>query len=138
MLLPLLLACGCIVGCGGVARDDSGTIMPQAIPPIQDVPVPVGFRYVDKASLDASSHGVRTIVHTYSGPVDKFETKRFFRSQMSQSGWGVTSDISFKGVQTLMFVKNNETCRIMITDGGLLGGSRVEVQIHPNIPLKGK
>ncbi|NLW87256.1 MAG: hypothetical protein GXY38_10330 [Planctomycetes bacterium] len=137
LLMAPLLCCVFVGGCGRVARDDAGFIMPQASPPIQDVPIPVGFRYVDGESYDASSRGVRTISHTYSGRADKFETKQFFRNQMPQSGWGVTSDISFKGVLTLMFAKGSETCRVMIQDSGLFGGCEVEIQIHPNVPTKG-
>jgi len=118
-------------GSGDGAMVDSTELAAQARPPIPDVPVPVDFRYIEDRSYSWAAPGVRTIVHVYHGPKDKFVVARFFWNQMRLAGWQKVDESDGWSVKTMRFTKDGEDCYITLQDGPLFVKTEVRVQVFP-------
>ncbi len=136
----LLAAAGLAVGCNGsggaggpaaAAPADATELAAEATPAIPDVPLPLGFKYVENRSYSSAAPGVRMIVHVYEGPKDKFAVARFYRKQMPLSGWQIKNETDVLAVKTLEFTKESESCRITLQDGGLFTKTEVRVHVFP-------
>lgn len=125
-----------LAGCGGSA--DSGDTQavgpePELVavrrPPIEDLPVPIGFYLDEDKSRNFSAAGSRYIDHAYKGSADKFAVGRFYKRQMPISRWTLVTDMFVQGDIVLDFEKNSERCRINISDGGLFNKTRVKMAV---------
>lgn len=95
----------------------------------RDVPVPIGFVFVERASEDAKSGSQRLYLrHTYAGHADKVSVRNFYREQMPLARWVLVSDSHVKGEYTLSYQKGPEWCTVHIRDQEH-GGSSVEVVV---------
>lgn len=123
----LTIVGGCsLVGCatdGSAARGgraSAGWIRLVANPrPVEpDIPLPVGFRLVDRASEDHRSAGFQRLYlrHEYVGEADKYAVRSFYREQMPLARWRLLSDANVKGDFSMRFQKATESCTIQITD----------------------
>ncbi len=138
--LGVLLAVvfGLIAGCNGsktAATEPTGPVeelAAQARTPIPDVPMPVKFKYRDNKSRSFTVPGIRFVDHVYTGPSEKFAVARFFRKQMPLSGWARKSETQAQGIVTQEFDKEGETCRVILSNHGLFGGTEVKVQLYPS------
>ena len=83
-----------------------------------DIPLPVGFRLVDRASEDHRSAGFQRLYlrHEYAGQADKHAIRGFYREQMPLARWRLLSDANVKGDFSMRFEKGTESCTIQITD----------------------
>lgn len=130
-----LLAAGCpstsSTSTGATASGDPTELAAQARPPILDVPVPVGFRYVDKESYNFAAPGVRMLVHTYRGSGEKYAVRRFFHKQVPLAGWAYTTEGNSQGVITMDFQKEGEICRVTISEGGFWDKTEIKVHVYP-------
>jgi hypothetical protein len=131
----LCMTAGCPRSGGSGASGEAAMVEPelaaQASPPIPDVPVPMGFSYVENRSSSSAVPGVRAVTHTYHGSKDKFAAARFFRKQMQMSGWQLATETDGWAVKTMDFTKENEACRITLQDGPIFVKTEVRVQIYP-------
>jgi len=94
-------------------------LAPSSRPFERDVPVPIGFVFVEHASEDASSGARRLYLrHTYAGEADKISVRDFYREQMPLARWVTASDSHVKGEYTLNYQKSGEHCTVRIRDGG--------------------
>ena len=106
--------------------------VPQARPPIADVPMPIGFDLDEGKSRNYAVSGIRWVDHSYKGRGDKFRMKRFFEHYMQTYRWTMTSFIFAQGRMVLDFEKDPERCRITISGGGWWSACVVAVHIWPH------
>jgi hypothetical protein len=138
----LLLALSAVLaGCGGssesagVATDGPNAVgpIPELVamrrPPIDDLPVPIGFYLDDERSRNTTVAGARLIDHLYKGRADKFAVGRFYKQQMPISRWTLVRDRFAQGEVLQDYEKDTERCQISITDGGLFGSTKVNIGV---------
>jgi len=132
----LLALTAALVGCNGSANSgDAQKIGPEPElvamrrPPIEDLPVPIGFYLDEGKSRNFSAAGARYIDHAYKGSADKFAVGRFYKRQMPISRWTMVTDMFVQGDIVLDFEKDTERCRISISDGGLFDKTRVKMAV---------
>jgi hypothetical protein len=108
-------------------------LVPQANPPVADIPVPIGFKLVEPASRSFIAGGERRIEHTYQGNVEKFDVKRFYARQMPLSDWKLLSEQFLGGEFVLQFARQNERAEVKINSKTTWGRERttVKVSVHP-------
>ena len=99
-------------------------------PPLNDVPVPVGFSMDYDSSWDRSDGGLRWANHRYSGKGPLTPLANFYEKQMPQTRWALTTKGFAEGRATLDFEKDRERCRITISQKSSLFNT---VQIHVDI-----
>ncbi len=125
----LVLLCGCQGGLTG----NPGRLTPKPVPYISDVPVPNGFRLVEKATDDYISGGVRVVRHDYEGRADRAALRTFYQEQMPSFRWTRISDQNIKGEITMRFEKGTESCTVVVrpTSSDWLDQTTVRVTIVP-------
>ena len=119
-----------------VEGDDAPGLVAQAYPPVPDLPVPIGFKLNEKRSRNQSAGGFRSVDHLYRGRADKYDLHRFYKRQMRISRWILAVDTFTQGQITMEFQKDNEQCRIVISDGDLFHPSHIKIQVFPTGPLQ--
>lgn len=126
----LSLVGGC-AGPGGGGREAALVASPQ--PYERDIPLPRGFRLVEKSSEDWSAGPVRYLRHRYRGRADKAAVFRFYREQMPLVRWTQISGGNVHGRYSLRFERKTESCRVTIEDRPsiTLGQVIIEVLISP-------
>jgi hypothetical protein len=129
------LAALALAGCqsGTLGGSNAGRITARPIPYISDVPVPTGFKLVDKMTDDYVSGGVRVVRHEYEGRADRAALRNFYQEQMPTYRWARISDQNIKGEITLRFEKANESCTVVIrpTNSDWFDQSSIRVTIVP-------
>ena len=130
-----LLACGCetsqqrqVDASSGDPVDVTPTmhLVARSRPPVQDLPVPLGFRLDEAHSRSFDAGDARYVHHMYHGDEDKFAVQRFYKRQMPINRWTLVTDMFVQGDIMLDFEKDLERCRIVITDGGLFDKSTIK------------
>jgi len=125
---PVLAAVLCILllaGCGE-KKPGANRLHPRGTPFLAGVPVPNGFKLVDRFSEDYESGSSRFARHQYSGWGDIIAVRDFYIDQMPLMGWSHISNQNVKGVIQMRFEKKTEECTVEIEGGGL---GRVTIQI---------
>ena len=135
-LSAALAGCGGSSGPAGVATDGPSAVgpIPELVamrrPPIEDLPVPIGFYLEEGKSRNFSAAGARYIDHAMKGRADKFAVGRFYKRQMPISRWTLVTDMFVQGDIVLDFEKDTERCRINVSEGGgLFGSTRVKIAV---------
>jgi hypothetical protein len=132
LAISIATAVGGAVGCLGPKTSAYGPVYlaPSSRPFEGDVPVPIGFEFVEHASEDASSGSRRLYLrHTYAGDADKISVRDFYREQMPLARWVKLTDGHVKGEYTLNYQKGAEACTVRIRDGRSARSVEVEVII---------
>ncbi len=123
------------VGCArrSTMAEGSARLVVSARPYARDIPVPVGFKLVERSSEDWVTPGLRYVRHRYEGRADKADLRSFYRAQMPLVRWSQTSDASVHGRYTMRFTRGTETCTVEISgaEPGVLGRVIVDVLITP-------
>lgn len=127
-----LLTVGCMLsGCGWF----SGASNPGAVlvaidkPLVHDLPVPVGFKFDEDASVGTDSGVDRRIYHVYWGSASKYAVSKFYERVMVTRKWRLIEESFSVGDQNLRFEKPGEKCRVRITSGSWLHPTRLELQL---------
>ena len=96
-----------------------------------DIPLPIGFRLVDRASEDHRSAGFRRLYlrHEYAGKADKHAIRSFYREQMPLARWRLLSDANVKGDFSMRFEKGTESCTIQITDRNTVFSKAASIRV---------
>jgi len=120
--------------------DDSNPLLvdlvPSARPPIPDLPVPIGFKMDEGKSLDYALHGARFVNHKYKGGAEKLAVKRFYERYMPINRWTLTTAMFVSGDIMMDFEKDNERCRVTITDGKLFSKSYIYIRLWTSGPIQ--
>lgn len=112
-----------------------GTVGPQpelvsmSRPPIEDLPVPIGFDLAESKSRNFAAAGARYIDHMYTGRADKFAVGRFYKRLMPINRWALVTDMFVQGDIMLDYEKDTERCRVTVTDGGFFGSVTVKIAV---------
>ena len=118
------------VGCAGSAPIGlEGALKPSRQPHEPDIPLPEGFRLVERSCEDWSSGPIRYLRHRYRGRAEKAAVRRFYRQQMPLVRWKAISDGNVHGRYTMRFERRTESCTITIEDATLGLSSRVVVDV---------
>ena len=137
---PVIIALGLgvvlAVFSDGCQNPAGNTVEPRRLVPREqsyfaDVPLPVGFTLVDKASEDRMTGKRRLYVrHVYEGRSDTFATHSFYIEQMPLNKWTMLDRGVVNGVFTIHFEKGQEFCTVTISRApGWNDRVRVEVLI---------
>jgi len=147
-IVMLATGLGALAGCkggsenvaagGGQAGSVSGVqmLVPQARPPIGDLPVPIGFKLDENKSIDFIVAGSRFANHTYKGNADKLMVKRFYERQMPINRWTLTTAMFVGGDINLDFEKETERCRIIIKNGSIFHKTYILVRLWTSGPIR--
>ncbi len=128
---------GMIVAVGGCAAPRAvsadGSLKASARPYDVDIPLPVGFRIVDRSSEEWASGPIRFVRHQYFGRGDRFAVRRFYRRQMPLIRWTAVEESQLDGRIAMRFRRGDETCRVIIDSrrSWLSQRIRIEVTIGP-------
>ncbi len=129
---PLAVA---LAGCqgSGIVGGTATRLTPRSVPYISDVPLPTGFRLVEKTTDDYVSGGTRVVRHDYQGHADRAALRNFYQEQMPNYRWTRISDQNIKGEITLRFEKANEQCTVLIrpASGDWFDSTIIRVTIMP-------
>jgi len=126
---------GLVVAAAGCESSDSSyqvvRLAPMGRPFESDIPVPVGFSFVERASEDCSTGVARLYLrHLYAGNARKLNVRNFYREQMPLARWVKVSEGNIKGEYRMRFVKGHEACTVLIRDRrGMKSGTEVQVVI---------
>ena len=96
--------------------------------PLADVPVPVGFRYVERGSFIFDSN-FRVAKLRYSGSQRLDEVVAFYTEQMPRSQWSFIGKSGEGEDKVLEFQSEMETCVVTLDREG--GQSTLEIEIAP-------
>jgi len=124
LLLAGLLVGGCLDSQDGGKASDR--LSPQGRMYLSGVPLPVGFKLVDKLSDDQASGGMRMARHTYAGSADARAVSEFYAEQMPLHGWTLVSRMTVKGPMSLRFENKDESATVDIRPGAF---GRVSIQV---------
>jgi hypothetical protein len=129
----LILAAGglallALSACAGSGRE-AGPLIASQTPYERDIPLPAGFRLIDRSSEDWASASLRYLRHRYRGQADKYAVREFYRTQMPLVRWSQVSDNNVHGRYTMRFVRGTESCVVTIHDGGALAAHRAVVEV---------
>ncbi|HOW71246.1 MAG TPA: hypothetical protein PKY77_11645 [Phycisphaerae bacterium] len=128
----LLLAALATGGC--LESQDSGKpsrrLSPQSRTYLSGIPLPAGFKLVDKLSDDQASGGMRMARHTYAGSAEARAVSDFYIEQMPLHGWTLVSRMTVKGPMSLRFENKDESATIDIRPGSF-GRASVQVYVMP-------
>ncbi len=115
------------------SRHREAVLVASPQPYERDIPLPRGFRLVEKSSEDWSSGPLRYLRHRYRGRADKVAVFRFYREQMPLVRWTQISEGNVHGRYSLRFERKTEACRVTIEDRPsiMLGQVIIEVLISP-------
>lgn len=126
VVLVFLSVGGCIADSG---MRTGQVLRPSAHPYGAGVPVPVGFRLVDKSSEDWSNGPVRYLRHRYRGRADKYDVRTFYSAQMPLVKWTLISNRYADGRIVMRFQRRAESCTITIEDDKFGLGRRVAAEV---------
>jgi hypothetical protein len=105
-------------------------LLPSARPPIDDVPVPAGFKLYESVSRSYSSAGSRYIDHTYKGDADKTDVAQFYRKYMPAKGWTFRGSQMVRGVIHLRYERPTEFCDVSIDGSNNIFGPTASININ--------
>lgn len=136
-VLGALAVGGCDAGSSsepvyGVAEGGDGPapgLVPMARTPVEDVPVPIGFKMIEEMSRSHVAGDRRRVKHAYRGRVDKFDARRFYARQMPLSDWKPISEQFLGGEYVLQFAKGGELAEVTIASERSWGREVTTVRI---------
>lgn len=104
-------------------------LVPQARPPIPDIPVPIGMKMIEDISRNYESADARFVDHTYQGREERADVARFYRTHMPVNGWTTRGSRMVRGTYVLMFEKDSEFAEVRIESDSTLTGQRTSVNV---------
>lgn len=124
LLAAALATSGCLDSQDGGRLSER--LRPQSRTYLSGIPLPTGFKLVDKLSDDQASGGMRMARHTYAGSANARAVSEFYTEQMPLHGWTLVSRMTVKGPMNLRFENKDESATIDIRPGSF---GRVSVQV---------
>lgn len=119
-----------LTGCGGselqsdtASGDPNATLVPVQTPevPIEDVPVPVGFKLDEGRSRYFAPGATRFVDYFFTGSMARAQAAAFYRQEMVYSGWKLDNErMSVGGDVILDFANGKEECVITLTKSSRL------------------
>ena len=133
-LVPFFLFLFLIAGCVTLPKSESTGSAEQnkvslSVAPIlkfDDIPVPVGFRILDKESFAFQNDKSRVALLKYYGGQNAEQVLAFYKEQMAMSNWDIVNIIEYDR-KVLNYENSDESCIITIQPEG--GKSRVTIAL---------
>lgn len=129
-LVVVGLGLALVAGCGGselqgdaTAGDPNSTLVPVQTPevPIEDVPVPFGFKLDEGRSRYFAPGETRFVDYFFEGSMERAQAAAFYRQEMVYSGWELDNErMSVGGDVILDFTNGKEECVITLTKSSSL------------------
>ncbi|MEE9403999.1 MAG: hypothetical protein V3V20_03840 [Algisphaera sp.] len=127
-LLALIASLGACRGASGpfplLVYSDDGDLLPKPSSaglvvdpnsPIEDVPMPIGFKGVPSKSMSRTDGNHRVVLHVYQGRANLLDTAAFYRRNLDDFGWKVDGfDTGDPNATVQTYAKGNEVLRINI------------------------
>ena len=129
--IALALGAAVLSGACSASKDSVALLNPRSVPYLDGVAVPAGFTLADKMTEDYESSGQRMARHEYRGNADLHTVRNFYREQMPTLGWTRVSDQSVKGIITIRFEKQDESCVVEIRPAGMISSTSIQVIVMP-------
>ncbi len=137
-LLVLVLLAGCATfpqnePLGG-AEKNKVTLSVAPILKFDDIPVPAGFRILDKESFAFQNDKSRVALLKYYGGQNAEQVMEFYKEQMASFNWNLVNIIEYDK-KVLNYENSDESCIITIQPQG--GKSLVTIALSPKSrPMK--
>jgi len=115
-----VLAVLSLTGCANLMNRGNGpmaTLEPQANLRFSDIPVPAGFKPLDRDSYNFESSGVRVGVLKYQGKANPEQVVNFYKEQMPMYNWNLLNVVEY-GERMLNFDRELETCVVRLSGNG--------------------
>ena len=137
-LLPLVLISGCVtLPQKESANDAEKNKVSLSVAPIlkfEDIPVPSGFKLLDKESFAFQNDKSRVALLKYYGGQNAEQVLAFYKEQMASFNWNLVNIIEYDR-KVLNYENSEESCIITIQPQG--GKSMVTVALSPKSrPIK--
>ncbi|MDO8603342.1 MAG: hypothetical protein Q7O04_05795 [Candidatus Omnitrophota bacterium] len=141
-LVPCLFFIFLIAGCATFPRNESVGNVEQnkvalSVAPIlkfEDLPIPSGFRILDKESFAFQNDKSRVALLKYYGGQNAEQVLAFYKEQMASFNWSLVNIIEYDR-KVLNYENSEESCIITIQPQG--GKSLVTVALSPKSrPIK--
>lgn len=120
-------------GCQQSSKSDAAIarLSPRSVPYLNGVPVPSGFRLVERLTDAYESGGARFARQEYTGSADRSAIREFYKEQMPLLGWREISSHDIKGRLSMRFENQNEECNVTIEPTGWFNRSTIQVVVKP-------
>ena len=136
LFVPYFLSLVLISGCATFSQDSSmsGSEKNQASLPLapilkfEDLPVPAGFRIMDKESFAFENDKSRVALLKYYGGQNAEQVLAFYKEQMSSFNWNLINIIEYDR-KVLNYDNSEESCIVTIQPQG--GKSVVTIALSP-------
>ncbi len=127
-------------GCAPMIKKARSTTRPQILEPqlsmlFNDIPLPSGFKLLDKQSYSFQSGNVRTAILKYSGRASAEKVFNFFQQQMLIYNWDLINAVEY-GTRLLNFEREKENCIITIEPKRF--NTVITISLGPKQPIPGK
>ncbi len=129
-LVGMAVVAGLAGGCGDAKKEQVRRLNPRSVPFLEGVPVPQGFKLVEKSIDDFESGGQRVARHDYAGWADPMSVRNFYEEQMPLLGWNQVEKQNIKGTIDMRFERQREVCKIMI-DAGMVNYVKIQAVVLP-------
>ena len=116
------------------AEKNKATLSVAPILKFDDIPVPAGFRILDKESFAFQNDKSRVVLLKYYGGQNAEQVMAFYKEQMASFNWNLVNIIEYDR-KVLNYENSEESCIITIQPQG--GKSLVTVALSPKSrPIK--
>lgn len=123
-----------IAGLGGCGPKPETPTIPTASNTsyVSDIPLPTGFKIMERLSEDLVKAGRRAVKHVYQGEASAQSIKNFYQHYMPQMNWELREQSLNKGVYLLRYRKGQELCDVRVErmPTGLGAVTQVQVEIR--------
>ncbi|MBU1006516.1 MAG: hypothetical protein KKH08_02840 [Candidatus Omnitrophica bacterium] len=132
-VVSLMSGCSTLSGSGSYSGQDVSLDV-SALLRFSDVPIPAGFKILDKESFAFQNDATRVALLKYVGSKSPDLVVSFYKDQMTMYNWSAINIIEYER-RMLNYEKDTESCIITIEPKG--GGSIVTIAISPKSrPMK--
>lgn len=138
--ISIVILCILIAGCSSIGyyHIEKKELGVSDISRFDDIPVPLGFKYLPLNSFVYESGKIRLGVLEYSGKGFPYKIVKFYKENMTIYGWQILNVIEGKET-TLSFGKGKEICIIKFTYRGTLGSLIISISpLYEKEPVPAK
>ncbi|MDP2921912.1 MAG: hypothetical protein Q8O12_06085 [Candidatus Omnitrophota bacterium] len=133
----LALSAGCVTLPKDESVDGEKNAAPLSVAPIlkfEDIPVPAGFKLLDKESFAFQNDKSRVALLKYYGGKNSENVIMFYKEQMAAFNWSLVNIIEYER-KVMNYENSEESCIITIQPQG--GKSLITVALSPKSrPMK--
>jgi hypothetical protein len=127
-------------GCAGATKKEvtvkeEALLEPHPNLKFNDIPTPIGFKFLPEESYTFESAGVRVAVLKYQGKADIEQVVNFYKYQMPLYSWNLLNAIEY-GQRLLNFEREQEICIVNLSPKGRSIAITISLGPRSGIKLK--